>query len=277
MRWDILVQMRLKGRGVLVIQTALQTGWGSNVISIFPLNDGTMKQWTASWSPLLQTKTGEWRSSNIVNKNKISNHADHKKHTPKHTNDMLACRKSLCFLLIWWYGQTYVSGFWHPLETFTSSAQRSIHSHFTPVSVKLHLFLLRGCVSPVIPFVPLLPQVSNRGQQHFFLLRFHTSWQLEVWRWGRSLWCGGRKWSWVWLCAEKPVKTHVCCRNVFFFPHFVAAAELFIQGIISLISLNCMILSELALILDFHTWSNVLYPWFMKAQLSTRGCFLVLE
>lgn len=87
-----------------------------------------------------------------------------------------------------------------------------------PLFLSSSIFFSCEVFSPVIPFVPLLPQVSNRGQQHFFLLRFHTSWQLEVWRWGRSLWCGGRKWSWVWLCAEKPVKTHVCCRNIFFSP-----------------------------------------------------------
>lgn len=50
------------------------------------------------------------------------------------------------------------------------------------------------------------------------------------------------------LGAEKSVKTPVCCSGKLLSPPlpFVAAVELFTQGIILLISLNYMLLSEFA-------------------------------
>lgn len=98
--------------------------------------------------------------------------------------------------------------FWRP----------SIRSHFTPVSVKLHLFLPRGGISAVLPFVPLLPWVSNHGNTSFCRAFAPSdiccmSLPLKQHFWGHSLRCGGKKWSWVWLSAKKFVKTHVCCRQ----------------------------------------------------------------
>lgn len=56
------------------------------------------------------------------------------------------------------------------------------------------------------------------------------------------------------LGAENSVKTPVYCSGKLLSPPpLVAAVELFTQGINVLISLNYMLLSEFALIPDFHT------------------------
>lgn len=171
--------------------------------------------------------------------------------------------------------------------TFTSSARQSIHSYFTPVSVKLHLFLLRGRISPVIPFaIPFFRYhgLATRESDTSFCCTFtpadiwsmmlHVVTPAATFLTGVGVWGGPLPGVGV----ESLVGCDSCLQqssdgNVLSSPYFVATAELFIQGIFSVISLNCVILSECALILDFHTWSSILYLWVIKAQPSSRGRF----
>lgn len=249
-RWDVLMQMRLRGCGVQVIQTVLQTGWGGNVISIFPLRDGTMELWTPGcrcclW---LQTEAGGWRSSNTVKNNKqtvISKFYSGRSWNHTHINTPMTRWpvESLCFLLIWRYGQTQVSGFWHPLETFTSSA-RWVHSFlFSPCFCQAPSFSpARLCFSS---YSICSSGLATGGERHLFLSHFHTSWHLKYdgacrypcsnvsGVWGVGGWRVEVGVTWCWKVCEHSCLPQTSDRNACFcgalYPghHFINVFELF--------------------------------------------------